>query len=58
MLKSGNFPVVGSPAHPKCIINIAEFLERPKRYAQLVEGALFEDPQELMNNVNLCGRKA
>lgn len=49
MLKSGNIPVVGSPPHPNCIINIAEFLERPKCYAQLVvEGALLENPQELM----------
>lgn len=34
---------------PKCIINIAEILERPKSYADLlVEGGLLEDHQKLM----------
>lgn len=31
---------------PKCIINIAEFLERAKSYVHIVVTGLLEDPQE------------
>ncbi len=45
--KAGESPSCWS-SPPKCIINLAEFLERAKSYAHLVvDGGLLEDPQEL-----------